>query len=93
VPPEVDVLVRVALSLTGQLPDAEDLVQDTLLRAWRSFDSFEPLLVAADVRLRRHGAAIKTALGGQRRLLDPEAVARLRDYGARLVDGLPGSGR
>lgn len=37
--------------------------------------------------------AIKTALGGQRRLLDPDAVARLRDYGARLVHDLPGSGR
>lgn len=39
--PEVDVLLRVALSLTGQLADAEDLVQDTLLRAWRSFDTFD----------------------------------------------------
>lgn len=34
--PEVDVLLRVALSLTDQPADAEDLVQDTLLRAWRS---------------------------------------------------------
>lgn len=39
--PEVDVLLRVALSLTGQPADAEDLVQDTLLRAWRSFDTFD----------------------------------------------------
>jgi len=39
--PEVEVLLRVALSMTGQPADAEDLVQDTLLRAWRSIDSFD----------------------------------------------------
>jgi RNA polymerase sigma-70 factor (ECF subfamily) len=38
--PEVDVLLRVALSLTAQPADAEDLVQDTLLRAYRSIDRF-----------------------------------------------------
>ncbi len=39
--PEIDVLLRVALSITPQLSDAEDLVQDTLLRAWRSLGSFD----------------------------------------------------
>lgn len=39
--PEIDVLLRVALSMTPQLSDAEDLVQDTLLRAWRSLGSFD----------------------------------------------------
>lgn len=39
--PEVDVLLRVALSITGQPSDAEDLVQDTLLRAWRSIGTFD----------------------------------------------------
>lgn len=39
--PEIDVLLRVALSMTGQPGDAEDLVQDTLLRAWRSIGSFD----------------------------------------------------
>jgi RNA polymerase sigma-70 factor (ECF subfamily) len=38
--PEVAVLLRVAMSMTGQTADAEDLVQDTLLRAWRSLDTF-----------------------------------------------------
>lgn len=39
--PEIEVLLRVALSMTAQAADAEDLVQDTLLRAWRSLDTFD----------------------------------------------------
>lgn len=39
--PEVDVLLRVARTLTSQPADAEDLVQDTLLRAYRAIDRFD----------------------------------------------------
>lgn len=39
--PEIPVLYRVALSLTGQPADAEDLVQDTLIRAFRAVDRFD----------------------------------------------------
>jgi RNA polymerase sigma-70 factor (ECF subfamily) len=39
--PEIPVLYRVALSLTGQSADAEDLVQDTLIRAYRAIDRFD----------------------------------------------------
>lgn len=39
--PELDSLSRLALSLTGQPADAEDLVQDTLLRAYRSIGGFD----------------------------------------------------
>jgi len=39
--PELAVLYRVALSLTGQPADAEDLVQDTLVRAFRAVDRFD----------------------------------------------------
>lgn len=39
--PEIDVLLRVAATLVGRPADAEDLVQDTLLRAYRSIDSFD----------------------------------------------------
>jgi RNA polymerase sigma-70 factor, ECF subfamily len=39
--PEVPVLLRVARSLTRNGSDAEDLVQDTLLRAFRAVDRFD----------------------------------------------------
>ncbi|PNG98356.1 hypothetical protein SMF913_14381 [Streptomyces malaysiensis] len=39
--PEVEVLLRVAMSLTAQRADAEDLVQDTLLRAYRAVGRFD----------------------------------------------------
>jgi RNA polymerase sigma-70 factor, ECF subfamily len=45
--PEIDVLYRVALSITAQPADAEDLVQDTLLRAFRAIDRFDGAHVRA----------------------------------------------
>ncbi len=41
VEPEVPVLYRVALTMAGQPADAEDLVQDTLIRAYRAIDGFD----------------------------------------------------
>ena len=39
--PELDVLYRVAMSITRNRADAEDLVQDTLLRAYRAIERFD----------------------------------------------------
>jgi len=39
--PEVEVLLRVALSMTSRPTDAEDLVQDTLLRAYQGIERFD----------------------------------------------------
>ncbi|GIU89783.1 MAG: RNA polymerase sigma factor [Acidimicrobiia bacterium] len=39
--PEVEVLLRVANALTRNHADAEDLVQDTLIRAYRAIEGFD----------------------------------------------------
>ncbi len=39
--PEVDVMLRVARSLTRNAADAEDLVQDSLIRAYQAIDRFD----------------------------------------------------
>ncbi|HEX5496470.1 MAG TPA: RNA polymerase sigma factor [Mycobacteriales bacterium] len=41
VEPEIEVLLRVARTLTGSWADAEDVVQDTLVRAWKAVDRFD----------------------------------------------------
>ena len=40
--PQLDTLYRVGRRLTGETADAEDLVQETLLRAWRGWAGFTP---------------------------------------------------
>jgi len=41
VEPEIAVLYRVALTLAGQRADADDLVQEALIRAYRAVDRFD----------------------------------------------------
>jgi RNA polymerase sigma-70 factor, ECF subfamily len=41
VEPEIEVMLRVALSLTRRRADAEDLVQESLIRAFRALDTFD----------------------------------------------------
>ncbi|HUN81864.1 MAG TPA: sigma-70 family RNA polymerase sigma factor [Phycisphaerae bacterium] len=39
--PHLDLVYRIALKMTGNVSEAEDLVQETFLRAYRSFGQFE----------------------------------------------------
>lgn len=48
--PHVPMLLHLALSLTGQPADAEDLVQDTLIGAYRGVDRFDGAHVRAWLR-------------------------------------------
>lgn len=41
VEPEIEMLLRVAQTLTGSWADSEDLVQDTLIRAYRAIEGFD----------------------------------------------------
>lgn len=41
VEPEVEILLRVAQSLTGSWSEAEDLVQETMIRAFKGIDAFD----------------------------------------------------
>ncbi len=41
VEPEIETLLRVARTLTGSWSDAEDVVQETLIRAYRAIEGFD----------------------------------------------------
>lgn len=79
--PEVPVLLRVALTLTAQPADAEDLVQDTLLRAYRAIDRFDGehprawlLTIMRNAEVNRHRRRRPQLLGDPDADLDRLAV-------------------
>ncbi len=87
---ELPVLLRVARRLTRDTVDAEDLVQDTLVRAYRAFDRFDgrhPRAWLLTILRNTHRNELR-----KRRpdLMDDEVAGRLpaRDGGGR-VDGVP----
>jgi RNA polymerase sigma-70 factor (ECF subfamily) len=85
----LDGLYRAALRLTRVPADAEDLVQETYLRAFRASDSFEP-----DTNLRAwlftilHNTARNRARDRAREpvMVDSEAVDRAADTGPGAAD-------
>src|ERR1700759_2079803 len=74
--------------MTGSLHDAEDLVQETLLRAWKAYDRFEG---KSSVRTWLHRIATNTCLTAlenrQRRPLPTGLGAPSSDPTAELVEG------
>jgi RNA polymerase sigma-70 factor, ECF subfamily len=79
--PEVEVLLRVARSMTRSTHDAEDLVQDTMLRAYRSIDRFDGryprawlLTIMRNAEINRHRRQRPSLLtAAQQTLPDPVA--------------------
>src|ERR1700746_89229 len=78
--------------MTGSAEEAEDLVQETYLRAWRSFDGFEG---RSSVRTWLYRIATNVCLTAierrGRRPLPSGLGAPAEDPGASLVAGAPGA--
>jgi len=81
--PEIEVLLRVARSITRHQHDAEDLVQDTLLRAYRAIDRFDGSNPRAWLLTILRNAHLNQARRRRPALLrEPE-----QEHVARLLDG------
>jgi RNA polymerase sigma-70 factor (ECF subfamily) len=76
--PELDVLLRVAMSLTRSSADAEDLVQDTLLRAYGAVERFDGRYPRAWLLTIMRNAQVNRVRRRRPELLrDPEAGDRI----------------
>lgn len=73
--PELAVLARVARSITGQQADGDDLVQDTLLRAYRSIDRFDGRHPRAWLLTIMRNAHSNRSRGGPRPAVVPDPAA------------------
>lgn len=76
--PELDVLLRVAMSLTRNSSDAEDLVQDTLVRAYGAVERFDGRYPRAWLLTIMRNAQVNRVRRRRPELLrDPEAGDRI----------------
>jgi RNA polymerase sigma-70 factor (ECF subfamily) len=90
--PWMDDVYRFALSLTRDPSDAQDIVQETYLRAYRSWHTFDPgsdcrrwlftICRNAFLRSRQQTRMEVEAIDG-----DTEAIAAAREHGAMIEDG------
>jgi RNA polymerase sigma-70 factor (ECF subfamily) len=91
--PEVEMLLRVARSLTPRPADAEDLVQDTLLRAFRAIDAFDGAHPRAWLLTIMRNAEINRTRRRRPKLLDDQdatldRLAATQGSGAETPEGL-----
>jgi len=85
--PELDVLLRVATAMTRRLVDAEDLVQDTLLRAYGGIDRFDGASPRAWLlTIMRNAEVNRTRRRRPGLLADPDDAARVAADGGRPED-------
>jgi len=80
--PEIEVLYRVARRLTGNTIDAEDLVQDTLIKAYRAFDRFDGRYLRAWLLTIMRNHFYNQLRKRRPDLLDDEVAQRLPGRGA-----------
>ena len=75
--PEINVMARVARSLTGNQADAEDVVQDTMLRAYRAIHRFDGRYPRAWLlTILRNANVNRTRRRRPQLLHDPDAAMR-----------------
>jgi len=88
VTPELDVLYRVAYSITRNNADAEDLVQDTLLRAFRAIERFDGRYPRAWLLTIMRNAQVNRVRRKRPELMhDPdETMSRVADESADAAD-------
>ena len=86
--PELEVLYRVAYSITRNKADSEDLVQDTLMRAYRAIDRFDGRYPRAWLLTIMRNAQVNRVRRKRPELMrDPdETMARVADESAEAAD-------
>lgn len=82
--PELEVMLRVARRLTRDAAEAEDLVQDALVRAYRGLDRFDGRYPRAWLLTILRNTHINRLRKRKPDLLDDEVAQRLPDQG---IDG------
>lgn len=86
--PELEVMYRVAYSITRNKADAEDLVQDTLMRAYRAIERFDGRYPRAWLLTIMRNAQVNRVRRKRPELMhDPdETMARMADESADAAD-------
>lgn len=86
--PEIDVMYRVAYSITRNKADAEDLVQDTMMRAYRAIERFDGKYPRAWLLTIMRNAQVNRVRRKRPELMhDPdETMARVADESAEGAD-------